>query len=270
VLCVLILLRESYTEYTLNKTAEEAKLRYEQAMAQKKPTPPPTYTPVPTARPTAGPSPSVTPTLTPTPTPKVIQPQFAELRETYGNDDIVGYLQIPGTSIDYPVTHSTDNTFYLENDINKNASVAGWIFMDYENNMDNDDPNIVIYGHNMKKDIMFHSLRYYQSWDYFNEHRYIIFNTIYENYVWEVFSFYKADVSFPYIQVVFPSENAFFALAAEMKERSMYDTGVDLKYGDHILTLSTCTNEAEDTRFVLNARRLDPSEIPEGLISGSN
>ena len=270
--CGFILLWQAYTEYNMNKTAGEAKLRYEQAMAQKKPVPLPTNTPMPTVTPiiepsaTQTPSPAFSPTFTPTPSPRVILPEFEELRAEYGNDDIVGYLKIPGTSIDYPVTHSNDNTYYLENDINKKPSVAGWIFMDFENSIESDDPNIVIYGHNMRKDIMFHSLRYYQSWDYLNAHRYIVFNTIYEDYVWEVFSFYKTDISFPYIQVVFPSEDAFFSLASEMKARSMYDTGVDIKPGDHILTLSTCTNEAEDTRFVLNARRLSPGEVPEGLI----
>jgi sortase B len=232
-------------------------------MAQKKPTPPPTYTPAPTAAPpaTASPMPS------PTPTPKVIQPEFEELRAEYGNDDIVGYLRIAGASIDYPVTHSGDNSYYLHYDIRKNASNAGWIFMDYENDVERDDPNTVIYGHNMRQDIMFHSLRYYQSWDYFNNHRYIEFNTIYENHVWEVFSFYRTDTDFPYIQVIFPSDEDFFSLATQMKALSMYDTGVDIKPGDRILTLSTCTNEDEDTRFALSARRLSPDEIPPELKS---
>ena len=268
--CCSVLLWQAYTEYRINKIAEEARLNYEKAISQKKPSPLPTNTPIPAIMPTVTespePSPTPTQTLTPTPTPKVIQPEFEELRAMYSNDDIIGYLKIAGTSIDYPVTHSGDNSYYLHYDINKNASSAGWIFMDYENDIELDDPNIVIYGHNMRKDIMFHSLRYYQSWDYFNQHRYIIFNTIYDNYVWEVFSFYKVDISFPYIQVFFPSEDDFYALASEMKARSLYNTGVEIKPSDHILTLSTCTNEAEDTRYVLNARRLSPDEIPDGLI----
>ena len=273
--CVSVLFWQAYKEYAIEKTAKEAQKNYEEAMAQKKPAISPTYTPAPTATVTVTPaatetpipSPIPSPTLSPAPTPKVIQNEFQELRKAHKNNDIVGYLKIPGTSVDYPITQSSDNTYYLHYDINNNESIAGWPFMDYENNMGKDDLNIVIYGHNMRKDIMFHSLRYYQSWNYFNEHRYIIFNTIYENHVWEVFSFYKAKTSFPYIQVVFQTEEAFNALISEMKERSMYDTGVDIKPGDHILTLSTCTNEAEDMRFVLNARRLCPDEIPEGLLA---
>ena len=269
IICLFLLLRQAYSEYKISKTAEEARLAYEQAINQKKPTAMPTLTPAITPPITEPPASTLTPTPTPlptpTPTPKVIQQVFEELRSQYNNDDIIGYLKIPDTSIDYPVTQAVDNAYYLHHDINKNASEAGWIFMDYENDIENDDPNIIIYGHNMRQNIMFHSLRYYQSWDYFNDHRYIVFNTIYDNYVWEIFSFYRAETSFPYIQVFFPSDEAFIDLANEMKARSMYDTDVDIKPDDHILTLSTCTNESDDTRFVLNARRLSLEEIPEGF-----
>ena len=267
--CGAVLIWQEQETYRIRQTAEEARLAYDQALA-KQSSHTPTNSPAPTNKPTAAephmPSPSLTPTLTPTPTPKEIQQEFIELRSKYDNEDIVGYLKITGTSIDYPVTHSGDNLFYLHHDIKKQTSEAGWIFMDFENDVENDDPNTILYGHNMRQDIMFHSLRYYQSWNYFNNHRYVIFNTIYENHVWEVFSFYRTDTNFQYIQVVFPSDDAFNALASEMKARSMYDTGVDIKPGDRILTLSTCTNESEDTRFVLNARRLSPDEIPEDLV----
>ncbi|MDR2649419.1 MAG: class B sortase [Clostridiales bacterium] len=264
--CGSILAWQAHSEYQLNKMAEEARLAYERAMVQKKPAPQPTHTPALEPAVTEPPVRTVTTPAVLSPTPRAIQPAFEELRAKYGNNDIMGYLKIAGTGIDYPVTHSGDNSYYLQYDINKNRTTAGWIFMDYENDVEKDDPNIVIYGHNMRQDIMFHSLRYFQSWDYFNNHRYIEFNTIYENHVWEVFSFYRTDTDFPYIQVVFPSDEDFFALASEMKARSMYDTGVNIKPGDHILTLSTCTNEDDDTRFALNARRLSPDEIPSDFL----
>ena len=257
------MLRQSYMVYKTDKIAKEARLCYEQAAVQGKPTPTPTATPASAINLTVEPVDTEAPSLTPT--PKDVSQEFLELRRAFKNDDIVGYLQIPGTSIGYPVTQSSDNAYYLRNDINKQKSPAGWVFMDYRNNVGNDDPNTVIYGHNMQRDIIFHSLRYYQDWDYFNKNRYIIFNTIYENDIWEVFSFYKTDISFIYNQVVFPTEQSFFTLETEMKSRSLYDTGVDIKPGDHILTLSTCTDESEDTRFVLNARRLSPDEIPEDM-----
>jgi len=263
--CGTVLIKQTHNNYVQNVTAEEARLLYERAQSQNHPLILYTPTPIMPETPTITKTPTPLPTLPPTPTPKVIQPEFEELRFAYGNYDIIGYLRIPGTSIDYPVTRSNDNSFYLNRNIRKDISESGWIFLDYENDVENDDFNTIIYGHNMRQDIMFHSLRYYQSWSFFNEHRYIVFNTIYENHVWEIFSFYRAETSFPYIQVFFSSEQEFMSLAREMKERSMYDTGVEVRPGDHILTLSTCTNDSDDTRFVLNARRLSPAEIPEEL-----
>ena len=224
------------------------------------PEPTPVPTPAPTASPqispSATPSPAVTVPSTPEPTasPKVINPDIIRLREEYGNDDIVGYLHIEGTTIDYPVTQYEDNAYYLDRDINKNMNIGGWVFLDYENDVAKDDKNMIIYGHNMKQDIMFHSIRRYASEDFFKEHRYITFNTLYDKYTWEIFSFYRANLDFYYIQVIFRSDEEFFELAKQMKGFSMYDTGVDITIDDRVLTLSTCTNETSDTRFVLNAK----------------
>jgi SrtB family sortase len=199
------------------------------------------------------------------PTPTVMQSLFVNLRQQYDNDDIVGYLKIEGTTIDYPVTCYTDNERYLHWDINKKESVAGWVFMDFENDVTTDDYNTVIYGHNMRSEIMFHDLRYYQDKDYFNEHRYIVFDTLYEYRVYEVFAFYSTNYDFPYITVRFDTEEAFLDLVAQMKEKSWFNTGVEIGSGDRILTLSTCTNITEDTRFVVHARKLAPDEIPVEL-----
>ncbi|MDR3240253.1 MAG: class B sortase [Clostridiales bacterium] len=191
----------------------------------------------------------------------VIQPYFQEMREKYQNDDIVGYINIEGTSIDYLVTQYTNNDYYVDKDIYNEDSVSGWVFMDYENDVSKPDKNVVVYGHNMRENIMFHSLRYYQSKDYFEQHRYITLNTLYENTTWEVFAFYRTDIYFPYIQVIFPSLSDFSSLLAQMKVKSMYDTGVTVNPDDRILTLSTCTNETADTRFVVNAKLIQ-SERP--------
>jgi len=199
-----------------------------------------------------------TPALSAAPSAKgVIREHFEALRKEYGNDDIIGYLIIEGTSIDYPVTQAEDNHFYLSHDIYKDSSTAGWIFLDYENNIDKEDRNTVIYGHNMRRDIMFHSLRNYVSEDFYKNHRYIIFNTIYEDYIWEVFSFYKADTSFNYIQVIFPAQEDYGSMLSEMEARSLYDTGVEVTSDDRILTLSTCVGGNEDERYVLHAKLLN-------------
>jgi len=219
------------------------------------PTPIPTLAPTPEPSPTPVFTPEPTPVPVPSPTPgPTIQPYISRIIEQHENEDIVGYLKIEGTSVDYYITQSNDNAFYLEHDIYKNKNKSGWVFMDYENDISRQDYNTILYGHNMKTDTMFHSIRYYRTYDYYDKHKYIIFNTLYNEQTWEVFSFYKTDTNFNYIQVFFPDKYHFYELAKVMKEKSMYNTGVEITANDRILTLSTCTNETDDTRFVLHAK----------------
>jgi sortase B len=195
------------------------------------------------------------------------QIQFDRLRGIYSNEDIIGIVKIPGTVVYYPVAHhDANNEYYLERNLYKNKSSAGSICLDYENSVDRRDPNTVLYGHQMYSNSMFHTISYYADKNFFEAHRYVIFNTIYEDNVWEVFAFFKTDVSFNYIKVFFRSERDFLELAAQMKSRSLYDTGIEIKEGDRILTLSTCTNIEQDTRYVLVARMVkNKSEIPEEI-----
>ena len=200
---------------------------------------------------------------------KIYQDKFDRIRDMYnGNTDIIGIVKIPGTVINYPVAHYAYdlNEYYLNRNLYKQRSAAGSIFMDFENSVERYDPNTVLYGHQMSSNSMFHSLRYYMEKDYFDSHRYVIFNTIYEDNVWEVFSFFKSNISFNYIKVYFGSEQDFLELAAEITERSIYETGIEIKEGDRILILSTCTNEDRDTRYVLCARMIkNKSDIPENI-----
>ena len=237
------------------------------------PTPTPMPTPTPTHTPT--PTPIPTPTPEPTPTPKVILPSIQALREQHDNDDIVGYLYVPGTTMDYAITKAEDNEYYLDHDIDKNYSSAGWPYMDSENDPEADeDWNTIIYGHNMNKDYMFHSLRYFREESFWQEHPYIIYSTMYENLVWEVYAFTIADVryreaiKYNYIQVLFDSEAQFEKLVTTMKSRALYDTGVEFEEGDRILSLSTCTNYDENTRYVLSLIPVkDMSKVPEDILA---
>jgi len=205
-------------------------------------------TPKPTVKPTAIPGPILESPIN--------ADYFEQLRREYDNDDIIGYLKIEGTSIDYLVVQSNDNQFYLEHNIHKEADRAGWVFLDYENDVMHDDPNTIIYAHNMRDDVMFHSLRNYTSKEYFEKHRYVTFNTEYADQTWEVFSFYNVNArSFYYIQVIFPTHDDFVKLLMEMKSRSIYDTGVEVSLDDRVLVLSTCVGGNDrNERYVLNAR----------------
>jgi len=187
--------------------------------------------------------------------------EIMDLRKEYGNDDIIGRLLIEDTTIDYPVTRYKDNEFYLTRDIYKETSAAGWIYMDYENHVYTLDRNTIIYGHNMKKDMMFHDLRLYRDEKFFSGHRYIIFDTLYEETVWEIFSFMKAPVELNYLQVS-PSDTEFGLLLYNIKALSMYDTGVPVTNQDKILNLSTCSVNPDEAmyRYVLSAKLISVSE----------
>jgi len=181
--------------------------------------------------------------------------EILDLRQLYGNDDIVGHILIAGTTIDYPVVQYADNEFYLERNIYKQPDRAGSIFLDYENSLDAFDKNTIIYGHNMRANEMFHALRYYRDEAFFKDHPQIIYTSLYEKTLWDVFSFMKAPVSLNYLQVN-PAPAKFALLLDDITKLSMYDTGVEVTRYDKILNLSTCSvDPAEEMyRYVLSAK----------------
>jgi sortase B len=190
----------------------------------------------------------------PEPLPRTIRPEFLRLREEYNNEHIIGHLIIPGTDIDYLVVQTGDNIFYLTHDLRGQPDRGGTIFLDYENRLSRPDRNTILYGHNMAAGTHFATMTRFRDGDFFRENRYIIFNTIYEDTVWEIFAFYSTDISFPYIQVIFPGADAFERLLTGIKALSWHDAGIPVTAGDRILTLSTCTTTGRDIRYVLNAR----------------
>ena len=216
-------------------------------------TPPPTPTPEPEVAPE--PSPEPTPDPGPTPPPRVMRQEFLDYRAHYGNDNIIGHIWIPGTTVNYLVTQGTDNVFYLYHDIRGRRSAPGWIFLDYLADISNHDQNWVVYGHNMQRDHMFHSVRRFRTRDFFFNNRYIYFSTIYADYVFEVFSAYVTHISFPYIYPNFDDReggweywiNAFAA-------RSLFDAGITVSAEDRILTLSTCEPGRREYRIAVHAR----------------
>ncbi|MCL1987795.1 MAG: class B sortase [Firmicutes bacterium] len=177
---------------------------------------------------------------------------FLQLRESFGNDDIVGHLIVDGTSIDYVVVQAEDNDFYLTHDIWRNRASAGWVFLDYMADLYNGNPNTVIFGHNTAQDIMFHSLRKYRDRAFFDENSIIRFSTLYGDYIWEIFSFYATNVDFPYTNVEFGNDWEHWL--TQFAEKSMHPVDIDVTAIDRILTLSTCTNVDSDERYVVHAR----------------
>jgi sortase B len=181
-----------------------------------------------------------------------VQNKFVEL--TKKNEDIVGWLKIENTAIDYPVTQAEDNDFYLDKDVSKNANAAGSIFMDFRNNVVDLDRHIILYGHNMKDGSMFADLLHYESrWNFQNQ-SFIQFDTLFTDAKWEIFSVYTTDANVDYLQTEFQSDEEYRSFLETIKAKSLHSSNVILSQDDRILTLSTCSYAFNDARFVVHAK----------------
>lgn len=170
------------------------------------------------------------------------------------NSDVVGWVKIEDTKLDYPVMQAKDNNYYLRRNIHKEYALAGSIFMDYRNQRNGSDKNIIIYGHHMKDGSMFKALMDYKEEGFYQEHPLIKYDTIEESTKWQIFSMYITDTEFDYIRTDFDSHEKYEDFLKEIQNRSLYDTGVQVSKEDKILTLSTCTYEFDDARFTVHAK----------------
>lgn len=180
---------------------------------------------------------------------------FSKLKEQ--NSDTVAWIKVNNTNIEYPVVKAQNNDFYLKHSFDKSNNSAGWIFADYRNKFDGTDKNIIIYGHNMKDNSMFGSLKSVINEDWYNneDNKYITLITENEIQIYEVFSVYQIEKEDYYIQTSFNSETNFNTFAQTIKKRSKKKFNVDVNKEDNILTLSTCANNNK-YRVVLHAKKI--------------
>ena len=172
------------------------------------------------------------------------------------NNDIVGYIRVKNTSIDYPVVKCGDNEYYLTHSLDNSTNSAGWVFADYKNKFDTTDKNIVLYGHNRKDGTMFRTLRntLEEQWYTNPDNQEVIFVTENEKNKYEVFSIYKIENEDYYITTEF-SNSEYKKFLKTIKSRSIHDFGVELNEDDQILTLSTCDNNNK-YRIALHAKKI--------------
>lgn len=189
-----------------------------------------------------------------------IRKQFESLREI--NSDIIGWITIEDTKINYPIVQAENNEFYLTRNYKKENSRAGSIFLDYRNELLADEKNMIVYGHRMKDETMFQQLIKYADQDFFEHHPIIYFDTMYEGYDLEVFSVYYTTTEFDYIQTEFSTDEDVEEFHRLIKEKSIYQTDIDLKLEDTIVTLSTCdsTLDSNEGRFVVHAKLIERHE----------
>lgn len=171
------------------------------------------------------------------------------------NSEAVGWIEIPGTAVSYPVVHTTDNSFYLTHTFRKESNKSGSIFIETANNADFSDLHTIIYGHNMKDGSMFAGLRNYQEEAYRNSNPYIYIDLADGSHCYEIFSCHTADVTDISYTIGYAADETYASFLDALKASSLYDTGVDVGTGDSVITLSTCTSNGKE-RFVVHAKKL--------------
>ena len=193
-------------------------------------------------------------------TPKILM-DYQDLYDK--NEDLIGWIRIDDTNIDYPVVECEDNEFYLSHNFNKKNDANGTIFADYNCSIFPRSKNLILYGHHMKSGKMFANLEKYDSYEFYMNHKTFTFDTIYEHATYEVvFVFrdyvYASDATdFKYYEFVdVNSEVEFNSYIEELKTKSIYNSNVNVTMDDELLTLSTCDYMQANGRFVVMAKKI--------------
>ena len=181
------------------------------------------------------------------------------LRET--NPDVVGWICIPNSKINYPLMQGEDNTFYLEHTWEGNLNPYGSIYLESRNSPDMTDFNTIIYGHNMLNGSMFAGLSNYAYQWHWEWNRYVYIVTDAGVFRYDIFSSYAADVESPAYGLSFHQTETRVKFIAHALENSQIDTGITPAVTDRIITLSTCTGMGYESRRVVHAYlKMIPSE----------
>lgn len=205
--------------------------------------------------------------------PDGMQVKYAKLYAT--NPEFVGYLSADGVNLNLPVVQAKDDKKYLEKNFYLQKTKYGCPFVTHLNNIEPLDQNTVIFGHHMNNGTIFGTLDAYKSIDGFKKAPVITFNTLYKDYSWKVIAaivtnaYTKDDNGyiFRYYFTQLSTQENFSAYLSELSQRSLYDTGVDVLPTDKLLTLSTCSHEFTDARFVVVARLVRPGESTDVDVS---
>ena len=185
------------------------------------------------------------------------------------NSDIVGWITIPNTVIDYPVLlNESDPSYYLTHDVNKNKAGAGAIFVDSKCTIsaDGNSKALILYGHHRRDGTMFAKLLNYSNIDFYKQNPVIRFDTKYEKSKWVVFAIIKTNTlksqGTPFVYPVssWSSDVEFLDYIEEVERRSLINTPIEVEASDEIMMMSTCSYEYEGFRTVVFARKLRDGE----------
>ena len=178
--------------------------------------------------------------------PEMITVDFDALREV--NSDVIAWIYCPDTQINYPVVQGPDNDYYLSHLLDGSYNANGTIFMDYHGAADFSDANHLLYGHHMKTGAMFANLIKYKDPDFYKKHPCMYLFTPQQNYRLDLFAglvveadddIYFGDVTMEQLQ--------------RCVSRSTFTAQTDIPAENPIVTLSTCSYEFDDARYIVLA-----------------
>ena len=176
---------------------------------------------------------------------------FSKLKKT--NKDVIGWIKLNGTNINYPFVQTNNNKYYLTHSFDKTYNSAGWVFLDYRNNGIN-NKNTIIYAHGRTDETMFGSLKKVLTKKWFNnkENHIIKISTETENTLWQIFSVYRIPTTNDYLQTEFNSDDEYQRFIDMLLKRSSYNFNSYVNEKDNIVTLSTCYNNSD--KLVVHAK----------------
>lgn len=167
------------------------------------------------------------------------------------NTEIIGWIYLPDSTINYPLAQHNDNVFYLNRMFNKHENGSGCIFMDCENRADFADDNTVIYGHNMRNNTMFSELTKYKKEEYYKDHPVILLMTPAKNYAMRIFAAESSPTSVDNWLINFDTPESRQAWIDARIAASDVFTGIQPSPDDRLVTLSTCISDRNGNRFLV-------------------
>lgn len=181
------------------------------------------------------------------------------------NEDMIAWLYIPDTPIDYPVMYTPeDEEYYLKKGFDKKGNANGCLILDTDSTINPYSTNLIIHGHCMNSGAMFGTLSKYEKEEYGKEHSMIYLYDMDREHRYEVIAvfrsqvFKKSDTCFKYYKFFnAQTEEEFDYFYENIKEMSVYDTGVEAEFGDNFITLSTCAYHVQNGRFVVVAKEVE-------------
>lgn len=192
---------------------------------------------------------------------QILLANLQELKQQ--NSDLVGWLTIEGTEVDYPVLQTDNNDYYVNHNFKKQSNELGSIFLDKDCSIEKPTANFLIYGHRSNGGQMFETLTKYKKEDFYKEHPTFEFATLEEVSKYQIIAVFQSQVYLK-SQDVFKyyffkdaeNEEEFNNYIENVKKLSLYNIAETAQYGDQLITLSTCDYHVEDGRFAIVAKKV--------------